>query len=162
VNASKTLSTCSGGHADTSVADGECQPVGARGRFPRDDQRDGPVLGELRSVAEQVEQRLADLRQVGSHRADVAGAPHLQRVGIFVDERLDHRDDVPHEVRNEGLQVQVHLAGQDEAEQQGRDEAECGDDRNRGREQPSVGLEVSSGGRHLVQRSGLQLAHGRF
>jgi len=101
-------------HADAGVADGEADLLGAIGRLARDGQRDRAVVGELGGVAEQVEERLANLGQVGPHGTRVVDTAHLEGVGVLLHQRLDDRHHVGDHVRDaELLEIELHLAGLD-------------------------------------------------
>src|SRR5690606_23555572 len=59
-----------GGHADTGVRHAEDDAVAGNATgLPRHRERDGAALGELGRVAQQVEERLANLGQVREHLA---------------------------------------------------------------------------------------------
>src|SRR5919106_816305 len=101
-------------HADAGVAYAERQPVLAVDRLPGNVQRHGPALGELARVAQQVEEGLTDLGQIGMYGADAVGTAHVQPVDILRRQRLDDGGDVPDERGDvEGLEVELHLAGLD-------------------------------------------------
>src|SRR3989441_5932423 len=66
--------------ANAAVADPKDEMSRAVGPLPRDPQRDGSLVGKFAGVAEQVEQRLADLGRVGAHGAEVFVAFDGERV----------------------------------------------------------------------------------
>ena len=126
-------------HADAGVGDAEDQDgVGPRS-LAAGAQRDGPLLGELGGVAQQVEQALAQLDDVGVHRARVGRDLDGERVVLLrhqgphgPGDLLHQRGDV--DVLGEGVHaVRLDLAEVehvvDEAEQMtrvGLDLAEVG------------------------------------
>ncbi len=89
--------------------------VHAGDRAPRDVQRDGAVTGELRGVAQQVEENLPRFREVGVDRAEAAIAERDgQRVAVLADHGVDRADQlVDHLLHVERLEMQLHLAGFD-------------------------------------------------
>ena len=102
------------GHADAGVGDGHGHPVAARVAVPPGGQGDGPGVGELVRVREQVEQHLPQLGRVGVHHPDGRRAVHRQGVLLLVHQRPDgvhHLGDGSRQV--ERLEVQLHLAGLD-------------------------------------------------
>ena len=98
VKASKTRAHCSGVMPMPGVADAEGDPVPAV--LARDLELDRAAGRELAGVAEQVEQRLAHLGQVGVHRR-----PRLARTGsrgvfaVLLHQRLDRGGDGLHHAR---------------------------------------------------------------
>ena len=77
-------------------------------------QRNGALLGELAGIAEQVEQHLPDLGQIGVHGAKLIGAADFKGIGVLLDQRRNGGDHVlEHGGDVEGLQEEVHLAGFD-------------------------------------------------
>ncbi len=103
------------GHADAAVRDAE-QHVAVAGRMglARERQSDLALLGELGGVAQEVDQRLLDLGQVGAHRADVGRAVDRQVIAVLLDQRLDHDTHLVDELREiDRLEIDVHPAGFD-------------------------------------------------
>ena len=115
-------------HTDAGIRHAERHPVvpvvGAAG----DGERDGAVFGELAGIAQQVEERLAELRDVRVHRPEVLGRFEDEVVALLEHERLDRRHRVAqHRGEVEALQVQLHLARFDLREvEHAVDEAEQG------------------------------------
>ena len=80
-----------------------------------DGEGDRAVVGELGGVGEQVEQRLADLRLVGVHRADRRRAVDHEPVAVLLHQRLTIASTTSSTSggRLERLQVEVHPPGLD-------------------------------------------------
>ena len=77
-------------------------------------QLDVPVVGELRSVAQQVEERLSHFGEVRPHRRERRVDLDVQPVVVRLNERLDGGHDVvDHGWDLEALEVDFHLAGLD-------------------------------------------------
>ena len=81
---------------------------------PRGAQRDGAVLGELRGIADEVQQALAHLHLVGVHGAEVRGQRQHEAVALPGDEGGRRRHDlVDHRLHGEGHGLHGHAAGLD-------------------------------------------------
>ena len=78
-----------GGHAYPGVAYAEGDPIGAVHCLPGRIQPDRSMLGELASVAEQVDQSLAYLNTIGTHGAEIIGTKNFKIVGVIFNQRLD-------------------------------------------------------------------------
>ena len=102
-------------HADPGVGHVEGEACRAGSRL-RAGQREGhgPVLREFRRVAQQVDQALLELGEIGAHGADVWGAFDNERVAVLLHQRFDDRAnliDQPGEI--DLLEIDVHAAGFD-------------------------------------------------
>ena len=103
-----------GRHADPGVGHREGQPVPARAGGPLDGQRHRSAFRELARIAEEIEQRLAHLGEVGVHAARLRPAPQLDPVPVLLRQGLDDGRDVPHQRRHlEVLEVELHAPGLD-------------------------------------------------
>ena len=103
-----------GGHANAGVGHPERDPCSPIDHLTGDLQGDGPLLGELAGVAEQIEQRLPDFAQVGPHGAEITGTPDLQGIVVFLRQWSGHGDHLLGQHRDlERLQTEGHLAGFD-------------------------------------------------
>ena len=90
---------------------GKRDPIGALHGFPRHGQGNGAVLGELGGIAQQVEQHLPHLGQVGVHGADVRGAVDGERIVLLLHQGLHRVDDIlEHGSNIKGLRIHFHLA----------------------------------------------------
>jgi len=72
------------------------------------------VVGELGGVRQQVEQRLAQPRQVGVHGPRIVRHLQHQRIAVLGDQRAHRVDHVGEQgLHREGFEAQLHLAGLD-------------------------------------------------
>ncbi len=96
-------------HADPRVPDLEGQePVGS-GAMASRRQHDAAVLRELRRIADEVEQALPELDDVGPHGAEVFGEVELQNVVLLLDQPFDRTGHLAHQRRHvDRLGVGVH------------------------------------------------------
>ena len=106
------------GQADAGVGDGEAHPVGPGLPEAPHGQNDVPVLRELGGVADQVDQRLAQLQLVLMHRAQaglrIALEVEAEMVALLRDERLRRGGDVLDQRRHvEALRRQGQPPGLD-------------------------------------------------
>ena len=102
-------------HADPGVGDVE-REARRTGWYVLAGQRKGhaPILRELRRIAEQVDQALLELGEIGAHRADIGRAVDDELVAVLLHQRLDDRADLldqPGEI--DLLEIDVHAAGFD-------------------------------------------------
>ncbi len=106
-------------HPDAGIGDPEHQPVAAAvvcaiAWQPHRRQRDRAVLGELRRVAQEVEQDLPKLGDVGMHRAEARLHAQCEFVALLGHESLHGRGHVArHRLDIEGLREDLHLAALD-------------------------------------------------
>src|SRR5207247_1243918 len=70
-------------HADAGVAHLEDHRILTVQLLPGRHERDRAGFGELARVAQEIEERLAHLREVRSHRADRLGARHVEAVCVL-------------------------------------------------------------------------------
>ena len=99
-----------GGNADPCVAHSKAKPVSV----VRHRERNHPVAGEFRGVAEEVEQRLAQLGDVRLPRTQLVGDLHDEPVAVLRNQRRYRRHDAfDHGRHGEILDMRVHLSGFD-------------------------------------------------
>lgn len=79
------------GHADAAVGDFEFDPRSAIARFVRKTQRNGAVLGKFRGIAEQIDDALLELGEIGLQRADILRTVDRQCIAVLFHHRLDDR-----------------------------------------------------------------------
>ena len=101
-------------HADPRVDDPELQHLGVAFVVAADLQGQLPVLGEFRCVAQEVEEALPQLDDVGLHRADIGCDLDLERVALLPDQRLHGALDFGDQSRDlDPFRIGVHSPGFD-------------------------------------------------
>ena len=99
-----------GRHPDPRVAHREHEAIPAVPCFTRCREPDHTLFGELAGIAQEIEESLANLGQVGVHVPGVGRAAHVQPVAVLLRQGLDHGRDISHRAgHGEGLEVELHL-----------------------------------------------------
>ena len=102
------------GQADAGIGDGKAQPVGPVLPFAPHRERDLALFREFGRVADQVDQRLAQLQLILMHRAQIAVVVEAEAVALLRDQALRRGGDVLDQRRHvEGLGRQRQAAGLD-------------------------------------------------
>ncbi len=100
-----------GVHADSGIADREVQD---RVRVACHRKADAAVLGELRRVAQEIDQALAQLGHIGMRRADILGDRQVEGVALLGDQALDGGGDLGHHLgHRKVLRVDLDALGLD-------------------------------------------------
>ncbi len=101
-------------HADPRVDDPELQHRGIASAIAADLEGQLPVLGEFRGIAQEVEEALPQLDDVGLHRADIGRDLHDERIALLADQSLHGGLDFADQSRDlDPLRIGVHAPGLD-------------------------------------------------